>query len=85
MFFAATGSLWLRGRGLDWRLSQPCFDTSYRKLVCLATLMSSDIYIYIYIYIHTPTPVGLSSLANEVIALPLVFFASLFIYELRSR
>ena len=44
---------WLRGRDLDWRLS-------YGKLVCLATLMSSDrtkpiclwmtIYIYIYIY-----------------------------------
>ena len=48
------------------------------------------IYIYIYIYIerererYSPTPVGLSSLANEVILLPLAFIASLFIYELRS-
>ena len=33
---------WLRGRDLDWRLSQPGFDPSYRKLVCLATPMSSD-------------------------------------------
>ena len=42
-------------------MSQPGFDPSYEKLVCLATLMSSDrtkqiclwmtIYIYIYIYI----------------------------------
>ena len=48
-------------RGLDWRLSQLGFDSSYGKLVCLATLMSFDrtkqicqwmtIYIYIYIYI----------------------------------
>ena len=35
--------------------------------------------------IYSPTPVGLSSLANEVIVLPLVFIASLFMYELRSR
>ena len=47
--------------------------------------------IYIYIYIErererdSPTLVGLSSLANEVIVLPLAFIASLFIYELRSR
>ena len=44
----------------NWRLSQPGFDPSYRKLICLATLMSSDrtkqiclwmtIYICIYIY-----------------------------------
>ena len=31
------------------------------------------IYIYIYIYICFPTPVGLSSLANKVIALPLEY------------
>ena len=43
------------------------------------------IYIYIYIYIYSPTPGGLSSLANEVIALPLAFIARLFIYELSSR
>ena len=45
-----------------WRLSQPGFDPVYGKLVCLATLISSDrtkqicrwmtIYIYIYIYIY---------------------------------
>ena len=35
--------------------------------------------------IYFPTPVGLSSLADEVIALPLAFIVSLFIYELRSR
>ena len=29
--------------------------------------------IYIYIYIYSPTAVGLSSLANEVIVLPLAF------------
>ena len=53
-------------RGLDWCLSQPGFDPCYRKLICLATLMSSDRtkqiclwmtteisihYIYIYIYV----------------------------------
>ena len=51
-----------RVRILDWRLSQPGFDPSYRNL-CLATLMSSDrtkqislwMTIYIYIYIHTYT------------------------------
>ena len=42
-------------------------------------------YTYIHTYIYSPTPVGLSSLANEVIALPLTFIASLFIDELRSR
>ena len=40
---------------------------------------------YIYIYIYSPTPVGLSSLANEVIVLPLAFIARLFIYDLSSR
>ena len=52
-------SSWLRGRVLDWRLTQPGFDPSYGNLVCLATLMSSDrtkqiclwMTIYIYIYI----------------------------------
>ena len=53
--------MWLRGRDLDWRLSQPGFDSSYGRLVCLATLMSSErtnrsvcgwIYIYIYIMSH---------------------------------
>ena len=40
-----------------WRLSQPGFDPSYGKLVCLATLMSSDrtkqicLCMTIYIYI----------------------------------
>ena len=42
------------------------------------------IYTYIHIYIereiYSPTSVGLSSLANEVIVLPLPFIASLFIY-----
>ena len=44
------------------------------------------LYIYIYIYIHIlpPPPVGLNSLANEVIALPLAFIARFFIYELSS-
>ena len=31
-------------------------------------------------YIYSPAPVGLSSLANEVIVLPLAFIASLFIH-----
>ena len=54
-------SSWLSGRILDWRLSQPGFDPTFRNLACLTTLMSSDrtkqislwmtIYIYIYIYI----------------------------------
>ena len=43
------------------------------------------LYIYILPYIYSPTPLGLSSLANEVIVLPLAFIASLFIYELWSR
>ena len=52
-------SSWLRGRVLDWRLSQPGFDASYGNLVCLATLMSSDrtkqicLWMTIYIYIYT--------------------------------
>ena len=58
-------SLWLRGRVLDWRLSQLGFDPSYGNLVCLATLMSSDrtkqiclwMTIYIYIYTHTCTQI----------------------------
>ena len=45
--------------------------------VCVCVCIERDIY--------SPTPVGLSSPANEVIVLPLVFVASLFIYELRSR
>ena len=48
-------------------------------------VVKSIYFIYIYIYIYSPTTVGLSSLANEVIALLLAFIASLFIYELRSR
>ena len=55
IYFAATSSSWLRGRVSDWRLSQPSFDHSYGKLVCLATLMRSVcgwLYIYIYIYIY---------------------------------
>ena len=51
--------IYIRVRGLDWHLSQPGFDPGYGKLVCLATLMSSDrtkqicmwMTIYIYIYI----------------------------------
>ena len=38
----ALDSSWLRGRILDWRLSQPGFDPSFGNLACLATLMSSD-------------------------------------------
>ena len=38
-----------------------------------------------YIDVYSYSPVGLSSLVNEVIELPLAFIASLFIYELRSR
>ena len=34
---------------------------------------------------YSPAPVGLSSLANEVIVLPLASIASLFVFELRSR
>ena len=43
---------------LVWRLSQPGFDPSYGKLVCQATLMSSDrtkqicLWMTIYIYIY---------------------------------
>ena len=36
--------------------------------------------VYVCVYIYSPTPVWLSSLANEVIALPLAFVARLFIY-----
>ena len=89
IYFAATGSGWLRVRGLEWRLSQPGFDPSYGKLVCLASLMSSErnrsVCGWLYRYIYSPTLVRLNSLANEVIVLPLAFIASLFIYELRSR
>ena len=52
---------WLRGRDLDWHLSQLGFDPSYGKLVCLATLMSSDrmkqicLWMTIYIYYHPQT------------------------------
>ena len=72
-------------RGLGWRLSQPGFDPSYGKLICLVTLNETDLSVDDYRDIYSPTPVGLSSLANEVIVLPLAFIASLFIYELRSR
>ena len=47
----------LRDRVLDWRLSQPGFDPSYGKLVCLATLMSSDwtkqicLWMTLYVYL----------------------------------
>ena len=62
-----------------WRLSQPGFDPSYGKLVCLATLMSSDrtkqiclwMNIYIYIYIYIP--------ANPFIYLFFFFFAFNFV------
>ena len=56
IYFAATSSSWMRGRVSDWHLSQPGFDPSYGKLVCLATLMSSDrtkqicLWMNIYIY-----------------------------------
>ena len=56
IYYAATGYSWLRGRVLDWPLSQPSFDPSYGKLVCLATLMNSDrtkqirLWMTIYIY-----------------------------------
>ena len=56
-----------RVRSLDWCLRQPGFDPGYGKLICLATLMSSDrtkqiclwmtieVSIYIYVYsIETP-------------------------------
>ena len=45
-----------RVRGLAWRLSQPGFDPSYGKLICLATLMITDrtkqicLWMTIYIY-----------------------------------
>ena len=50
-------SLWLSGRILGWRLSQPGFDPSFGNLACLTTLKSYDtvddnIYIYIYSHIH---------------------------------
>ena len=46
---------------------------------CIYIFVNIYIYIYIYIcgtqymYICSPTPVGLSSLANEVIVLPLAY------------
>ena len=45
------------------------------------------IYIYIYKYIYSPTPVGLNSLANEVIVLPLAFMqgSSYMNWDLGSR
>ena len=46
------------------------------KQICL--WMTIEIYIL-------PYPVGLSSLAKEVIVLPLASIASLFVVELRSR
>ena len=58
-------SSWLRGRVLDWRLSQQGFNSNYGNLVCLATLMSSDktkqicLWMLIYIYIYIYTQVGL--------------------------
>ena len=58
IYFAATGSSWLKCRVSDWRLSQPSFAPNYGKLVCLATLMSSDrtkqicLWMTIYIYIY---------------------------------
>ena len=63
----------MRGRFSDWRLSQPGFDPSYGKLVCLATLMSSNrtkqICLWMTIYIIYPkenvkdrkTYIGISS------------------------
>ena len=50
--------LYIYGRILDWRLSQPGFDASFGNLACLATLMSSDrtkqicLWMTIYIYIY---------------------------------
>ena len=53
------------------------FFPSYGNLVCQATLMSSDstklVCPSMTICICSPTPVGLRSLANEVIALPLSY------------
>ena len=60
------------------------------KLFTYKSYIYIYIYIYIYdllvnslqvtLYIYSPTPLGLSSLANEVITLPLAFIARLFIY-----
>ena len=50
--FSVLVSLWLSGRILDWRFSQPGFDPSFGNQACLAILKSCDIYIYIYIYIY---------------------------------
>ena len=61
IYFAVTSSSWPKCRLLDWRLSQPGFAPSYWKLVCLATLMSSDwtkqicLWMTIYIYILSTT------------------------------
>ena len=49
------------------------FAPSYGKLVCLATQMSSDRTKQICLWMTIYTSVGLSSLANEVIMLPLAF------------
>ena len=50
-----------RVRSMDWLLSQPGFDLSYGKLICLASLWSSDrtkqtcLWMTIYDYIATST------------------------------
>ena len=45
---------------MDWRLSQLGFDPGYGKLICLATLMSSDrtkqICPWMTVEIYTPLP-----------------------------
>ena len=48
-------------------------------------LNETDLPVDDYRDIYSPTLVGLSSLANEAIVLPLAYIASLFIYELKSR
>ena len=56
----------MRSRVSDWRLSLSGFNPSYGKLVCLATLMSSDrtkqicLWMNIYIYIYISTQLGLN-------------------------
>ena len=61
-----------------WRIGR---SGERRSAISVPAARHDDIYIYIY----SPTTVGLSSLANYVIALPLMFIARLFIYELSSR
>ena len=79
-------SSWLKGRVLDWHLSQPGFDPSYENLVSLARLMSSDrtkqiclwMTIYIYIYLILSAMIYNSS---RLFLMPLLSFLRVLNYK----